>query len=314
MQIDIVVPCYNEEEVLPEFYKRLISTIEKIQDHSWNLIFVNDGSIDNTENIINSFQTIRNIKSIEQIVLSKNHGHMVALREGYKSSSGDLIITMDCDLQDPPEIINELISKFLQNPNNLDCVYGQRRDRQFDTWFKRNTAKFYYYLIHILVDHTINSDIADLRLITKNLKNKLLEYKGNYPIYRVLIPLTTHKVDSVLFDRNIRFAGKSKYDFKSMFKLASLTFFNFTDKPLRFLQKIFQIQIFFILIVLIFIFYSYITNNIVEGWTSLLGIIMLMYIGVMSVLFYVSKYVYLNYLQSQGIPLVMHKKYNNTSN
>lgn len=308
MEIDIVIPCFNEQEVLPEFFSKLKQTISNHENYNWNLIFINDGSIDKTESIINSWTPNGNIKTINQIVLAKNHGHMVALREGYKNSNGDLIITLDCDLQDPPEIITELLNKYLEDPDSIDCVNGQRKERKFDSWFKRNTAKLYYFLINLLVDRSITPEIADLRLVTRNLKSKLLEYKGNYPIYRVLIPLTTKNIEIVTFERQNRFAGKSKYDFRSMFKLATLTFFNFTDKPLRFLQRVFQIQIFFIILTFIFILYSYVTNNIVEGWSSMLGIMMIMYVGIMSILFYVSKYIYLNYLHSQGIPLVMSKK------
>jgi glycosyltransferase involved in cell wall biosynthesis len=302
LKADIVVPCFNEEKVLGEFYSELEKVLLTLK-FDWTIIFVNDGSTDNTKNVIGSFRTNKNIREIVHLNLSKNLGHMLALREGLKVSKGVFTISLDCDLQDPPIFISDLVNEYLSNPTDVDCIVGQRKDRRVDSFVKRQTAKIYYWLARKYISPNMVSHAADYRLITCNFRKQLLNYTGPYPIYRVLIPLSTDKLKVLNYSRNSRFSGSSKYSIKKMFQLAGLSFFYFSSLPLKILNYLVYFSVFFNMGIFFYILSAKYYNLTVPGWSStvlVLSMSMLLLIIFVNIF---GRYTYHNFLSSQGLPL-----------
>jgi dolichol-phosphate mannosyltransferase len=229
---------------------------------------------------------------------------MIALREGYKLSKGEFTISLDCDLQDPPDFINELVQEYLVNSNNFDCIIGRRENRKVDSFVKKQTAKAYYWLARKFISSNIVQDAADYRLITNNFRNQLLNYIGPFPIYRVIVPLSTNRIKVLNYTRNVRFAGKSNYNYKKMFQLASLSFFYFSRLPLNILNALVIFSILFNLFILYYILYAYYFEMTVAGWSSNVFILSLSMLLVIVFINIFGKYTYHNFLTSQGLPLV----------
>ncbi len=232
MQLTIVLPSYNEEEVLHEtssrllaLYKKLISD-KKIDDNS-RICFVDDGSKDNTWEIIQELS--QKHLHVSGIKLSRNRGHQNALLAGLFSVEGDIIISIDADLQDDINIIEDMIDSY--NSGN-DIVYAVRKERATDTAFKRATAEGFYKLMHLMgVDIVFNH--ADYRLMSRRAIEHLKEFKEVNLFLRAMIPLVGFKSDNVYYDRAERFAGESKYPLKKMLSFAWDGITSFSVMPLR---------------------------------------------------------------------------------
>lgn len=307
LKADIVVPCFNEEKVLKEFYKELSKVLFTLE-LEWTIIFVNDGSTDNSQFVINSLVPKKNISEIKLLNLSKNLGHMIALREGLKLSRGIFTISLDCDLQDPPEFISKLVQEYMQSDNCVDCIIGKRENRAVDSFTKKQTAKAYYWLARKFISSNIVQDAADYRLITSNFRNQLLNYIGPYPIYRVLVPLSTDRLKVLNYTRNFRHAGKSKYNYKKMFQLASLSFFYFSRLPLNILNTLVFFSISFNVFIFCYILYANYFAITVPGWSSNVFILSLSMLLVIIFINIFGKYTYHNFLTSQGLPLISVKE------
>ncbi|MBR3660499.1 MAG: glycosyltransferase family 2 protein [Bacilli bacterium] len=232
----IVVPCYNEEEVLNETTKQLKKKIEKlvnekiISDKS-RVMYVNDGSRDNTWSIIEKIS--KNEKYFTGISLSRNRGHQNALLGGLMTAKkyADVIISMDADLQDDINAIDEMLEKYYEG---FEIVYGVRSARKKDTWFKRTTAEGFYKFMSLMgVDIVFNH--ADYRLASKNVLNHLEEFNEVNLFLRGIFPLIGYKTDIVYYERNERFAGESKYPLKKMLNFAWDGITSFSVKPIRFI-------------------------------------------------------------------------------
>ena len=297
--LDIIVPCYNEELVIAEFFKKLSESMEKV-NLDWKVIFVNDGSTDLTEEIIDELMTL-NKKRIFQIILSKNSGHMNAIKEGYKYSDADLIVTMDSDLQDPPIIIPQMINEMWEN-KKVDCISALRISRKSDSLYKKITAYLFYYVFEKILKIPMKSNVADFRLITRDLKNRLLEYNGNFPVYRILIPLLTNRINYINFQREKRFAGKSHYTFKKMWELAFISFVNFSDVPYKLISHLFKLIILFDIIAVLGVTLTIIYDLNIKGWASIVVLLLFFSTIILSFLLFLSKYTYLNFIYLQGIP------------
>lgn len=232
----IVVPCYNEEDVLPEAVKIMISKIEnlsqsgKISNES-RILFVDDGSKDNTWQMIENYS--EDNKAVEGVKLSRNKGHQNAVLAGLMTAKEycDIAISIDADLQDDINAIDKMVDEYL---NGCDIVYGVRGSRAADTGFKRNTAQGYYKFMEALgVDIIYNH--ADFRLMSKRAMVALGEFKEANLFLRGMIPLIGFRYSTVSYDRTERMAGQSKYPFKRMMALAIDGITSFSIKPLRFI-------------------------------------------------------------------------------
>jgi len=237
MKLTVVLPSYNEEEVLYETSQRLVDLFhsliekEKIDEHS-QICFVDDGSKDTTWNIIEELS--REYSSIIGIKLSRNRGHQNALLAGLFSVEGDIVISIDADLQDDITIIEEMIDLHVKGN---DIVYGVRKERTTDSAFKRVTAEGFYKLMHIMgVDIVYNH--ADYRLMSRRAIEHLKEFKEVNLFLRAMVPLVGFKSDNVYYDRAERFAGESKYPLKKMLSFAWDGITSFSVMPLRFISAI----------------------------------------------------------------------------
>lgn len=228
VKYSIIVPVYNEELVIGETYKRLKKVMDSTEE-TYEIIFVNDGSKDGTVEIA---KTICNIdKNIKLLSFSRNFGHQLAISAGMDYSSGNAVVVIDADLQDPPEVILEMIKKWKEG---YDVVYGQRAKREGETFFKKFTAKAFYRTLKSMTDIDIPVDTGDFRLIDRKVCNKLKEIPEHNRYVRGLVSWIGFKQTGVQFVRHERFAGETKYPLKKMLKFATDGIVSFSYKPLKF--------------------------------------------------------------------------------
>lgn len=267
----IVVPCYNEEEVLHETTKRLKEKLNKLIKNKKikkdsKVLYVNDGSKDNTWAIIEEIN--KNDKMFTGISLSRNRGHQNALVAGLLTAKehADIIISMDADLQDDINAIDEMIEK---NNNGCDIVYGVRNKREKDSWFKRTTAEGFYKFMKIMgVDVVFNH--ADYRLTSKRVLDNFADYHEVNLFLRGIFPLIGFKSDIVYYERNERFAGVSKYPLKKMLNFAWDGITSFSVKPIRMVLNIGIIMFAISILMLIYALTVKILGNTVSGWTFII--------------------------------------------
>ena len=272
----VVVPCYNEEEVLNETTKRLKEKLEtliknkKISDKS-KVMYVNDGSKDKTWEIICNIN--KKEKLFTGISLSRNRGHQNALLAGLMTAKeyADVVISMDADLQDDINAMDEMIEKYY---NGSDIVYGVRSSRKKDSFFKRVTAQgFYKFMKFMGVDVVYNH--ADYRLTSKRALDAFSDFKEVNLFLRGMFPLVGYKSDVVYYERAKRFAGESKYPLKKMLNFAWDGITSFSVKPIRLVLKL-GILIFFLSIaMLIYCLVVWLLGQTVTGWTFIVGSIWL---------------------------------------
>ena len=285
--LGIVVPCYNEEEVLPETCRRLMSVIERLQgaglcSSQSTITFVDDGSRDRTWALIEAMAAAD--PCVRGIKLSRNRGHQVALLAGLFSAEGDALVSIDADLQDDVDAIEKMMHKHLEG---AEIVYGVRDARDTDTPFKRRTATLYYRLLAALgVDLVFNH--ADYRLMSRRAIEGLKQYEEVNLFVRGIVPLLGYRTATVFYNRAARFAGVSKYPLKKMLAFAIDGITSFSVVPLRLITLMgFVVSVFSFVMVLFAIYSRLVLNITVPGWASsvvpiyFLGGIQLMSIGVL---------------------------------
>ena len=269
--LTIVVPCFNEEEVLPETVKELGEILNKlIQENLINqdskILFVDDGSKDNTWKLIKEYEEINN--HVTGIKFSRNYGHQNALIAGMTVAvkKSDMIITIDADLQDDVNAIFEMVRKYHEG---IDVVYGVRNSRETDTVFKRRTALAFYKLMEMLgVNMVPNS--ADYRLLSKRAVEGLLEFRERNIFLRGMVPLVGYKSDKVYYARKERFAGTSKYPLKKMIKFAMDGITSFSTVPIKLIMNLGLLLVIIGIILFIYTIVQKILGHVNAGWSSLM--------------------------------------------
>ncbi len=265
----LVVPCYNEEEVLPETVKRLtiklhsLVTSGRVSSDS-RMLFVDDGSRDRTWDLIEQFMSEN--KYVGGIKLSGNRGHQNALLAGLMTAKEkcDCAISLDADLQDDIEVLDQFVDKYNEG---CEVVYGVRSSRDKDTAFKRETAQFYYKFMKALgVDIVYNH--ADYRLMGKRALEALSDYKEVNLFLRGIVPLIGYRSDYVYYERNERFAGESKYPLKKMIRFAVDGITSFSVRPLKIISNLGIISCTLSVIFLIYALVSFFMGSSVAGWAS----------------------------------------------
>lgn len=268
----VVIPCYNEEEVLPETSRRLVdkmaSLVKKglITEDS-RVLLVNDGSRDRTWEMICDLHKQNPL--FEGVKLSRNRGHQNALLAGLMTARNrcDISISMDADLQDDMDAMDRFIEKYNEG---CEIVYGVRNKRETDTFFKRETALMFYRLMKALgVDITFNH--ADYRLMSNRALNALAQFDEVNLFLRGLAPLAGFQSDVVYYDRAERFAGESKYPLKKMLAFAIDGITSFSVKPLRLITTVGMVIFVLSLFMLLYALISWVSGHTVSGWTSTLA-------------------------------------------
>lgn len=226
----IVVPVYNEELVIKESYIRLSNVMDKTKEN-YEIIFVNDGSSDKSkEQLQRICEVDKNVKLID---FSRNFGHQAAITAGMELSSGEAVVVIDADLQDPPEVILQMIEKWKEG---YYVVYGRRTKREGETFFKKVTSKMYYRLLKSMSDIDIPVDTGDFRLIDRKVCNQLMALPEKNRYVRGLISWIGYEQTYVEFIREERFAGETKYSMKKMIKLAMDGITSFSYKPFKVME------------------------------------------------------------------------------
>lgn len=270
MKLAIVVPCYNEEEVLPETRKRLLEVIENLVNKELvdegQILFVDDGSRDRTWQMIE--ESAENDKRIGGLKLSCNRGHQYALWAGLKwaTEHSDASVSIDADLQDDVNAIYEMVKKFR---DSYDIVFGVRKERKTDTFFKRTTALAFYRLMTTLGGKIVYNH-ADFRLMSRRAMNALMQYPEDNLFLRGMVVTVGFPSTSVFYNRSERFAGESKYPLKKMLAFALEGITSFSVKPLRLITYLGVVFILVAFGVIAYALYEHFAGHTIEGWTSLL--------------------------------------------
>lgn len=283
----LVVPCYNEQEVLPVTAEKLTDKMESLIQSSFisdqsRIIFVDDGSKDTTWQVINEQHDKNHL--VQGYKLSRNKGHQNALLAGLLKAKekADIIISLDADLQDDIDAIDKFVEKYYEG---YDIVYGVRQSRKSDTIFKRGTAQAFYKLMHHMgVDIVYNH--ADYRMMSKRAVEALSQYEEVNLFLRGMVPLIGYKSTSVFYERSERFAGESKYPLRKMISFAFDGITSFSIKPIRMIAFVGLFVSIASMFLILYIFISSFFNITVTGWNSivcslwLLGGLQLLAIGV----------------------------------
>lgn len=302
-KLAIVVPCYKEEAVLDETTRRLSRLLDElvtelhISPDSF-ILYVNDGSRDQTWPLIYQFHHAN--KYVKGVNLAGNVGHQNALWAGLTIAKdyADMIVSIDADLQDDVNSIKEMV---LQYHQGYDIVYGVRKERKTDTWFKKSTALTFYKVMEKMGTKIVYNH-ADFRLMSKRALEYLLQFKERNLFIRGLVPLVGYKTTKVYYDRAERFAGESKYPLSKMLNFAIDGITSFSVKPIR---LILGLGVLFLLVafgVLCWTLYSYFAGRVVAGWSSLMLSIWFCSGCVLTCLGVVGEYIGKIYVESKGRP------------
>lgn len=265
MDISVVIPVFNEETNLPVLYERLVNSVTSISNE-YELIFVNDGSKDNSLNVIKAL-SLKN-PQVKYIDFSKNFGHQLAVFAGLENAKGDAIVIIDADLQDPPELIKELYVKMKEG---YDVVYAQREQRAGESWHKLLTAKLFYRFINKLSDVAIPMDTGDYRIISKKINAIIVSMPERNKFLRGQIAWAGFNQTSVTYKRDERYAGKTNYSYSKMFAFAFDGITAFSNLPLRLATYMgFVVSLVSFFVILYTLYQKYINGNVVQGWSSLM--------------------------------------------
>ena len=305
----LVIPCYNEQEVLPETSRRLKEKMESLMDLNMisrdsKIMFVNDGSKDRTWEMIEELHDQDPL--YQGVKLSRNRGHQNALLGGLMTAKeyADMVISLDADLQDDIDVIDQFVEKYYEG---CDIVYGVRSARTTDTFFKRFTAEGFYKIINLMGGEVVFNH-ADYRLMSKRALNELANYKEVNLFLRGIVPMIGFKTDVVTYERHERLAGESKYPLKKMLALAVDGITSLSIKPIRFIVFLGFMIFMCCILMLIYSLVQHFLGNTSIGWTSLIvsiwaiGGLQLLAIGV------IGEYIGKIYLETKERPRYIIEK------
>lgn len=265
--ISVVIPMYYEEDVVNECYNKVKKELDKLNNYDYELIVVNDGSKDKTLEILENLAI--NDSKLKVISFSRNFGHQAAVTAGLKETKGDVVVIIDADLQDPPELIAEML-KLWEDGN--DVIYAKRKVRKGESKFKLYTAKVFYKILNALSDIEIPKDTGDFRMADRKVIDVINSLPEHNKFLRGLFSWVGYKQIPIEYERKERYAGKTKYPFRKMLKLAIDGIIGFSSKPLKIIGGIGMLSIMISFAVLIYSILSYIFNwnNLMPGWTSIM--------------------------------------------
>jgi polyisoprenyl-phosphate glycosyltransferase len=226
--LEIVIPVFNEEECLDELMRRLVSLKDSMSDVEIGFTFVNDGSVDATMSKLLDYAA--RFPFITVLGFSRNFGHQIAVTAGLDHADADYVAIIDADLQDPPELIEEMYRKAKMG---VDIIYGKRMSRNGETWFKKLTAGMFYRFISRMCDVSIPEDTGDFRLISKRVLNAVKTMREKHRFLRGMVPWVGFTSEPLLYHRDERHAGETKYPLRKMVKFALDAIFSFSNTPIR---------------------------------------------------------------------------------
>ena len=305
-KISIIIPSYNEEESIPLLYKRIEKVIHNMKNYEFEVLFVNDGSKDRTIEIIKELR--KNDNRICYVDLSRNFGKEIAMIAGIDHATGDCVIFMDADLQDPPELIPELVKYWEEG---YDDVYAKRKSRKGESWLKKFTSKMYYTILQCLTKVEIQKDTGDFRLLDRRCVNALKKLRESQRNTKSMFSWIGYKKKEVLYDRDSRVAGKTKWNYIKLMDLAIDGITSFTTSPLRAATFI-AIPTFMVL----FIYFAYvitkcfIVHQAIQAFQAII-LLILFFSGVQILLFGImGEYLGRIFNETKNRPLYLVNEYN----
>jgi dolichol-phosphate mannosyltransferase len=266
--LSLVLPIYNEEEVIPELHQRLQEFLTKLALPA-EVVFVNDGSRDK------SMELLRGIAADEPryrvVSFARNFGHQTAITAGVDFARGKAVVVMDADLQDPPEVVLEMVAKWREG---FDVVYGRRRKRAGETWFKLLTARLFYRVFRAMIPIQVPLDTGDFRLMSRRVVVALRELRETHRFVRGMVAWVGFKQTEVLYDRPGRFAGETKYPLRKMVSFAIDGITSFSVLPLRFATYMGMVMILASVGVIVWALVAkYVLHQFVQGWTGIMIVV-----------------------------------------
>jgi glycosyltransferase involved in cell wall biosynthesis len=301
--LSVVVPAYNEAKGLERFHRRLAGALAGLQ--SWEVVYVNDGSSDTTLSVIEALQ--RADDRVAVVSLSRNFGKETAMTAGLDHAVGEAVVIIDADLQDPPELIPELLARWR---DGFDMVYAKRRTRDGDSWLKRGTAKGFYRLIHRMGDLKIPQDTGDFRLMSRRAVDAVRQLREQHRFMKGLFAWVGYPTTFVLYDREPRCAGNSKWSYWKLWNLAIEGITSFTVMPLKLASYVgLGVALMSVVYAAVVIAKKLFIGNPVAGYPSLmtvvlfLGGVQLMFLGV------IGEYVGRVFNETKQRPLYLVERY-----
>lgn len=305
-KISIIIPAYNEEESLPMLYERLNKLMNEVSNYEFEVLFVNDGSKDKTIQIIKELR--EKDERICYVDFSRNFGKEIAMIAGLDYAKGDCVIFMDADLQDPPELIPELIKYWEEG---YDDVYARRSSRKGETWLKKFTSKMYYRVLQSLTRVPIQKDTGDFRLLDKRCVNALKKLRESQRCSKSMFSWIGYNKKEVMYERDPRIAGTTKWNYRKLIDLAIDGITSFTTSPLR-ISTYLSIPTFMALFVyaIYVIAKCIITNTFVQAFQAII-LLILFFSGVQILLFgIIGEYLGRIFNETKNRPLYFVNEYN----
>lgn len=263
--LSLVVPVFNEAEGIRTFHDRATAALKKLDGMDYDLIYVDDGSRDGSFEIMTTFAA--SDPNTRVVKLSRNFGHQVAITAGLDYARGDAVVFIDADLQDPPELIADLVAKWREG---YDVVYARRTQRKGESYFKLVTAAAFYRMLRSLANIDIPPDVGDFRLISRRVADHLRAMREKDRFIRGLVSWVGFKQTSVLFQRDERFAGVTKYPLKKMIKFAFDGLTSFSTAPLRLAMWFGYLSSALSFLYLASVFIQYLLGHTVQGWATIM--------------------------------------------
>ncbi len=296
-RLSVVVPCYNEEESLPELYRRVTAACAAAVGSAYELVLVDDGSSDRTWPLISSLSA--SDPHVAGVNLSRNFGHQLALTAGLSVCNGGRILVLDADLQDPPELLPQMMRMM---DEGADVVYGQRAARLGETRFKRWSAAAFYRILNGLVDIRIPTDTGDFRLMSRRVLDRLNDMPEQYRFVRGMVSWLGFRQVPIVYERQERYAGTTKYPLRKMLRFAVDAITSFSVRPLRIASALGFV---FGILGLLGLFYalgSWLTGNAIQGWASVIVAVLILSSAQLIVLGIFGEYLGRLYIESKHRP------------
>ena len=304
-KVSVVIPMYYEEEVAEECYKRVKGVLSALTNYDHEIVFVNDGSKDKTLEILE--QIASKDEKVKVLSFARNFGHQCAVTAGIKYVSGDAIVIIDADLQDPPELIPEMLKYW---EDGYEVIYGKRKSREGESKFKLLTAKLFYKTLNALSDVEIPKDTGDFRLVDKKVVDVINSLPEHNKFLRGLFSWVGFNQTPFEYERKERFAGKTKYPLKKMLKLAGDGILSFSTKPLKMVGVLggLSVIISFVILVYSILSFAFKWNSLAPGWTSLMVTMTFMFGITLISIWMLSEYIARIYDEVRGRPQYIIKK------
>jgi glycosyltransferase involved in cell wall biosynthesis len=301
-RLSVVAPCYNEEGSLPQFVARTVAACSSAAGESYEILLVNDGSRDHTWACILALAAVH--PGIVALNLSRNHGHQLAVTAGLTLARGERIMIIDADLQDPPELLGPMMAR-MDEDGGYDVVYGKRRSRASESWFKLTTANLFYRILDRLSDVQVPRDTGDFRLISRRIVDRLNAMPEHDRFLRGMVAWLGGRQTEFLYDRDARYAGQTNYTLSKMIHLAIDGVTSLSTAPLRMASLLAGLGVVLASLIGAYTVFAFLFGHVAKGWTSQALITVFFGTAQLFCMAIFGAYLGRTYMQVKGRPLCM---------